>query len=32
MRQDPNVIFVGEIRDRDSIWAAMQAAETGTWS
>lgn len=29
MRQDPNVIFVGEIRDRDSIWAAMQAAETG---
>lgn len=29
MRQDPNVIYVGEIRDRDSIWAAMQAAETG---
>lgn len=29
MRQDPNVLFVGEIRDRDSIWAAMQAAETG---
>ncbi|HTH49971.1 MAG TPA: PilT/PilU family type 4a pilus ATPase [Candidatus Limnocylindria bacterium] len=29
MRQDPNVIFIGEIRDRDSIWAAMQAAETG---
>lgn len=29
MRQDPNVIFVGEIRDRESIWAAMQAAETG---
>ncbi len=29
MRQDPDVIFVGEIRDRDSIWAAMQAAETG---
>lgn len=29
MRQDPNVILVGEIRDRDSIWAAMQAAETG---
>ena len=29
MRQDPNVIFVGEIRDRDSIFAAMQAAETG---
>ncbi|MCP5516835.1 MAG: PilT/PilU family type 4a pilus ATPase [Verrucomicrobiales bacterium] len=29
MRQDPDVIFVGEIRDRDSIFAAMQAAETG---
>ncbi len=29
MRQDPNVIFVGELRDRESIWACMQAAETG---
>ena len=29
MRQDPNVIFVGEIRDQESIFAAMQAAETG---
>jgi len=29
MRQDPDVIFVGEIRDRESIFAAMQAAETG---
>ncbi len=29
MRQDPNVIFIGEIRDRESIWAAMQAVETG---
>jgi twitching motility protein PilT len=29
MRQDPNVIFVGEIRDRASIFAALQAAETG---
>ena len=29
MRQDPNVIFIGEIRDRESIWAALQAAETG---
>ncbi|HVK59323.1 MAG TPA: PilT/PilU family type 4a pilus ATPase [Candidatus Kapabacteria bacterium] len=29
MRQDPNVIFIGEIRDKDSIYAAMQAAETG---
>lgn len=29
MRQDPNVIFVGEIRDKESIFAALQAAETG---
>ncbi len=29
MRQDPNVIFVGEIRDHASIFAAVQAAETG---
>lgn len=29
MRQDPNVILVGEIRDRESIFAAVQAAETG---
>lgn len=29
MRQDPDVIFVGEIRDRESIHAAMQASETG---
>jgi twitching motility protein PilT len=29
MRQDPNVIFVGELRDKDSIYTAMQAAETG---
>jgi len=29
MRQDPEVIFIGELRDRDSIQAAMQAAETG---
>lgn len=29
VRQDPDVIFVGEIRDRESIFAAMQAAETG---
>ncbi len=29
MRQDPNVIFVGEIRDRESIFTAMQASETG---
>ncbi|HOW66188.1 MAG TPA: PilT/PilU family type 4a pilus ATPase [Candidatus Paceibacterota bacterium] len=29
MRQDPNVLFVGEIRDAESIFCAMQAAETG---
>lgn len=29
LRQDPNVIFIGEIRDRESIFTAMQAAETG---
>jgi twitching motility protein PilT len=29
MRQDPDVIFVGEIRDLDTISAAIQAAETG---
>ena len=29
VRQDPEVIFIGEIRDRETIQAAMQAAETG---
>ena len=29
MRQDPDVIFVGEIRDPDTVKAALQAAETG---
>src|SRR6266404_1703829 len=29
MRQDPNVVFIGEIRDQESIFSAMQAAETG---
>jgi twitching motility protein PilT len=29
VRQDPDVIFVGEIRDADSAEAAIQAAETG---
>ncbi|MBE7499234.1 MAG: Flp pilus assembly complex ATPase component TadA [Verrucomicrobiales bacterium] len=29
LRQDPNVIYIGEIRDQESILAAMQAAETG---
>ena len=29
MRQDPDVIFVGEIRDTETVKAALQAAETG---
>lgn len=29
LRQDPDVIFVGEIRDRETITAALKAAETG---
>jgi len=29
LRQDPDVIFIGEIRDRDTVEAAIQAAETG---
>ena len=29
MRQDPDVIFVGEIRDMETVSAALQAAETG---
>jgi pilus retraction protein PilT len=29
VRQDPEVIFIGEIRDRDTVQTAMQAAETG---
>ncbi len=29
VRQDPDVIFVGEMRDRDTVYAALQAAETG---
>ncbi|HEU4481103.1 MAG TPA: PilT/PilU family type 4a pilus ATPase [Actinomycetota bacterium] len=29
MRQDPDVIFVGEIRDEETCAAALQAAETG---
>src|SRR6202000_1071485 len=29
MRQDPEVIFIGEIRDGESFLAAVQAAETG---
>jgi pilus retraction protein PilT len=29
VRQDPEVIFIGEIRDHDTAQATMQAAETG---
>ncbi len=29
MRQDPDVIFIGEIRDRETVSAALKAAETG---
>ncbi|MCK6482605.1 MAG: PilT/PilU family type 4a pilus ATPase [Phycisphaerae bacterium] len=29
VRQDPNVIFIGEMRDRNTMLAAIQAAETG---
>jgi len=29
MRQDANIIFIGEMLDTDSIWAALTAAETG---
>jgi twitching motility protein PilT len=29
LRQDPDVIFVGEIRDTETVQAALQAAETG---
>jgi twitching motility protein PilT len=29
MRQDPDVIFLGEIRDPETVTAALQAAETG---
>ncbi len=29
MREDPDVIFIGEIRDAETVTAALQAAETG---
>ncbi len=29
LRQDPDVIFIGEIRDRETLEAALKAAETG---
>ncbi len=32
MRQDPDIIMVGEIRDLETAEMAVQAALTGTWS
>ena len=29
LRQDPDVIFIGEIRDKDTLEAALKASETG---
>ncbi len=29
LRQDPDVIFIGEMRDRETVEAALQAGETG---
>lgn len=29
LRQDPDVIFIGEIRDRETVESALKAAETG---
>jgi twitching motility protein PilT len=29
VRQDPDVIFIGEMRDRETLMSAIQAAETG---
>ncbi len=29
LRQDPDVIFIGEIRDKDTVSSALKAAETG---
>ncbi|MGH2758780.1 MAG: type IV pilus twitching motility protein PilT [Actinomycetota bacterium] len=29
LRQDPDVIFVGEMRDPETVWAALASAETG---
>jgi twitching motility protein PilT len=29
MREDPDIIMVGEMRDRETVEAAMELAETG---
>lgn len=31
LRQDPDVIMIGELRDLESVRLALRAAETGTW-
>ncbi|SQC45275.1 twitching motility protein PilT [Klebsiella pneumoniae] len=31
LRQDPDVILLGELRDSETIRLALTAAETGTW-
>ena len=32
VRQDPDIIFIGELRDHDTVMAAIQAAETGHYA
>lgn len=29
MRQDPDVVMIGEMRDKETVWAAVNAANTG---
>jgi len=31
LREDPDIIFVGEMRDRETAGLALTAAETGSW-
>jgi len=31
LRQDPDVILIGEMRDEETVHTALSAAETGTW-
>ena len=31
LREDPDIILVGEMRDPETIGLALTAAETGTW-
>jgi len=32
LREDPDVLMVGELRDPETIRLTLNAAETGTWS